>query len=42
MLLIELYLWKRQITNEWSIDQFRHIDHRDYGLRQINFEKIGC
>ena len=31
---------KGQITNEWSMDQFRHIDHRDYGLRQLNLKKL--
>ena len=35
-----IFMEKGQITNEWSIDQFRHIDHRDYGLRQINLKKL--
>lgn len=35
-----IFMEKGQITNEWSIDQFRHIDHRDYGLRQLNLKKL--
>lgn len=35
-----IFMEKGQITNEWSMDQFRHIDHRDYGLRQVNLKKL--
>ena len=35
-----IFMEKGQITNEWSMDQFRHIDHRDYGLRQLNLKKL--
>ena len=33
-----IFMEKGQITNEWSMDQFRHIDYRDYGLRQLNLK----
>ena len=35
-----IFMEKGQITNEWSMDQFRYIDHRDYGLRQLNLKKL--
>ncbi|MBE6509084.1 MAG: energy-coupling factor ABC transporter ATP-binding protein [Methanobrevibacter sp.] len=29
-----------KITNKWSIDEFRNINHRDFGLRQLNLDNL--
>ena len=35
-----LFLENGRITEKWSIDEFNSINHRDYGLRQINLENL--
>lgn len=37
-----LFLKKGQITNEWSLEEFKQANHRDLGLRQLNLENIAC
>lgn len=35
-----IFLKEGKITNEWSIDQFRNINHRNFGLRQLNLDNL--
>nr|WP_231483699.1 energy-coupling factor ABC transporter ATP-binding protein [Methanobrevibacter sp. YE315] len=35
-----IFLKDGKITNEWSIDEFKNINHRDLGLRQLNLDNI--
>ncbi|MBQ6511544.1 energy-coupling factor ABC transporter ATP-binding protein [Methanobrevibacter sp.] len=35
-----IFLENGQITNEWSIEEFKKINHRNYGLRQLNLENL--
>jgi len=35
-----LFLKKGRIVNEWSLEEFRQVNHRDLGLRQLNLENI--
>lgn len=35
-----IFLEKGRISNEWSIEEFKKINHRDYGLRQLNLENL--
>ncbi len=37
-----LFLKNGQITNEWSLEEFKQANHRDLGLRQLNLENIAC
>lgn len=37
-----IFLENGQITNEWSIDEFKKINHRGYGLRQLNLDDLKC
>lgn len=35
-----IFLENGRISNEWSIEEFKKINHRDYGLRQLNLENL--
>lgn len=35
-----IFLENGRISNEWSIEEFKKIDHRNYGLRQLNLENL--
>ena len=35
-----IFIEDGKIANEWSIDEFKSINHRDYGLRQLNLENL--
>lgn len=35
-----IFLEKGRITNEWTIDEFKEINPRDYGLRQLNLDNL--
>lgn len=35
-----LYIKDGKATNEWSINEFKKINHRDLGLRQLNLENL--
>ena len=35
-----IFIKDGKITNEWSIDQFKNINHRDFGLRQLNLNNL--
>nr|WP_292790772.1 energy-coupling factor ABC transporter ATP-binding protein [Methanobrevibacter sp.] len=37
-----LFLNNGRITDEWSIEEFRQINHREFGLRQLNLENLTC
>lgn len=34
-----IFIKNGKITNEWSGDEFKKINHRDFGLRQLNLDK---
>jgi energy-coupling factor transport system ATP-binding protein len=35
-----IFIKDGKITNEWSIDEFKNINHRYYGLRQLNLDNL--
>ncbi len=35
-----IYLKEGKISNQWSIDEFKGLDHRNLGLRQLNLENL--
>ncbi len=35
-----IFIKNGKITNEWSIDEFKNINHRDFGLRQLDLDNI--
>ena len=35
-----IFISDGKITNQWSIDEFKNINHRDFGLRQINLDNL--
>lgn len=35
-----IYLKDGKISNQWTIDEFKGLDHRDLGLRQLNLENL--
>lgn len=35
-----IFLENGKISNEWSSDEFKKINHRNYGLRQLNLENL--
>lgn len=35
-----IYLKDGKISNQWSIDEFKGLDHRNLGLRQLNLENL--
>lgn len=35
-----IFIKDGKITNEWSIDEFKNINHRDLGLRQFNLDNL--
>jgi len=35
-----LFIKDGKATNEWSINEFKKINHRDFGLRQLNLDNI--
>lgn len=37
-----IFLKKGQITDEWSIEEFKEVNHRNLGLRQLNLENLVC
>jgi energy-coupling factor transport system ATP-binding protein len=35
-----LFIKDGKITKEWSIDEFKNVNHRDLGLRQLNLDNL--
>ncbi len=35
-----LYIKDRKAINEWSMNEFKKINHRDFGLRQLNLDNL--
>lgn len=35
-----IFIEDGKIANEWTIEEFRNINHRDYGLRQLNLDNL--
>lgn len=35
-----IYLKDGRVSNQWSIEEFKGLDHRDLGLRQLNLENL--
>lgn len=35
-----IFIKNGKITNEWAGDEFKKINHRDFGLRQLNLNKL--
>lgn len=37
-----IFLENGKIAREWSIEEFKNIDHRSFGLRQIDLDNLTC
>lgn len=37
-----IFLENGKIAKEWSIEEFKNIDHRSFGLRQIDLDNLTC
>lgn len=37
-----IFLENGKITRQWSIEEFKNIDHRSFGLRQIDLDNLTC
>jgi energy-coupling factor transport system ATP-binding protein len=35
-----IFIRNGKVANEWTIDEFRGISHRDFGLRQLNLDNL--
>ena len=37
-----IFIKDGEITNQWNIDDFRNINHRELGLRQLDLDNLVC